>query len=262
MPKSRPFKKLFCDRPDLLKLPGSALKVWLCHFMHEGQDRKSWPSLETICEETDLEQRVVKKVRQQMLNGGWLEKSGDRSVKGQFKVPIITATRGVVPLPDYKPRVTKSHHGRSDKKSLRTRLQKVTMAEGQKVTMDPVTKSHLEVDPEKQVYPKRSISKDQVEGAHLSTANAFCVQDSKNAEAGSLAKIQVPELQKVTMVRSEPRIKVTDESVFDYDKNRPKGRRWSGEGRPGHPLPSGWIDEITRRNTLDLTPEQIRQETI
>jgi len=62
-----------------------------------------------------------------------------------------------------------------------------------------VTKSHLEVDPEKQVYPERSRTKSQVEGAHLSAGTSFCEQEIIKAEARRLAKIQEPEGQKVTM---------------------------------------------------------------
>ena len=96
--KKSPFKKIDCRLIDeLLLLPANALKVWLCHFNHEGASRQSYPSLDRLCEKTDLNSKTVKAQRKWLIKNGWLRKTGERSGNGKFKVPVITALQGTRP---------------------------------------------------------------------------------------------------------------------------------------------------------------------
>jgi hypothetical protein len=188
-PKSRPFKKFFCDRPDTLKLPGNALKVWLYHYAREGQERKSWPALETVAEGLDLDVKAVKRARQRLIAGGWLKKTGERTVDGRFTVPIMTATRGVIPLPDYKPEPQKRTMEPSPKKGLRTQSQKRATDGSQIGTTDPVPKWDPEVEPEKQLDTQRSISQRQSEGRKVRAESQTVKEMKSEPVAESLGKI-------------------------------------------------------------------------
>ncbi len=96
--KKPPFKKLDCRLIDkLLLLPANALKVWLCHFNHEGANRLSYPSLERLCEKTGLNSKTVKVQRKWLIEHGWLKKTGERSGNGKFKVPVMTVLPGTLP---------------------------------------------------------------------------------------------------------------------------------------------------------------------
>ena len=96
--KKSPFKRIDCRLIDvLLLLPANALKVWLCHFNHEGASRLSYPSLDRLCEKTDLNSKTVKAQRQWLIKNGWLKKTGERLGNGKFKVPVITALQGTLP---------------------------------------------------------------------------------------------------------------------------------------------------------------------
>jgi hypothetical protein len=90
-------KLLDPTRKGLLKLPASALKIWMCHWMHENLNDESWPSIETIVEETDLSWNTVVTWRSWLLRNSWLEKVGEvqpRMEKGRWAVPVLTVKDG------------------------------------------------------------------------------------------------------------------------------------------------------------------------
>ena len=95
--KKSPFKQIDCRLMyKLLLLPGNALKVWLCHFNHEGVNRESFPSLDRLSEKTCLNSKTVKAQRKWLIENGWLKKTGERHGNRKFKVPVITALEGPV----------------------------------------------------------------------------------------------------------------------------------------------------------------------
>jgi Helix-turn-helix domain len=84
-------KQLSLNRAHL-KLPGSALKVYLCHFLHENGKNQSWPSIETICEDTGLSWNTVVTWRAWLLKHGWLVYTGKVKAPkngGAYPVPIV-----------------------------------------------------------------------------------------------------------------------------------------------------------------------------
>lgn len=95
--KARPFKKFYCDDRDIFRLPGTALKIWLYHYTREGKDRKSWPTVETLCEELDINRDTLFRWREYLVAHGWLEKVGDhRRLDGEFSVPEYKVRKGTV----------------------------------------------------------------------------------------------------------------------------------------------------------------------
>jgi hypothetical protein len=94
----RPFKKFYCDRPDIFLIPAPAFKIWMYHYSREGRERQSWPSIETICEKLAMTKDTIHKWRSWLVENGWLEKVGEReNSTGVFKVPIMKVKRGNVP---------------------------------------------------------------------------------------------------------------------------------------------------------------------
>jgi hypothetical protein len=88
-------KELDPTRKGLLKLPGSALKIWMCHWMHENLHGESWPSVNTICGETDLCRRTVEPWRSWLVDHGWLEKLGKKPIpNNNGYTPIVTVKDG------------------------------------------------------------------------------------------------------------------------------------------------------------------------
>lgn len=68
------------------------------HYAREGKNRKSWPTVETICEALDINPDTLHKWRKYLITNGWLEKVGDhRRLDGEFNVPEFKAKRGTVP---------------------------------------------------------------------------------------------------------------------------------------------------------------------
>lgn len=92
----RPFKKFFCDRPDIFKIPKAAMAVWLYHYCREGASRSSWPKIETICEDCDLGFNTVKRARTWLVKNGWLLKVSHFQF-GELRIPKYRVTRGKVP---------------------------------------------------------------------------------------------------------------------------------------------------------------------
>src|SRR5690349_10277682 len=94
--KNRPFKKFYCDRPDVFLIPAPAFKLWMFHYTREGKERQSWPSLDTLHEKLKMSRRSILKWRKWLVENHWLEKSGERGDDGTFKVPVMTVKRGDV----------------------------------------------------------------------------------------------------------------------------------------------------------------------
>lgn len=94
----RPFKKFFCDRMDVFRLPHPAFKVWMYHYKCEQKDRKSWPSIETIAEDCGLNKKTVVDQRRWLLENGWIERLGERQpTSGKFGVMEFRVKRGTIP---------------------------------------------------------------------------------------------------------------------------------------------------------------------
>jgi Helix-turn-helix domain len=138
--KPRPFKKFFCDRPEVFLLPPAAFKIWMYHYAREGQVRQSWAKLETLCDKLNMDRHSVCKWRGWLIENGWLEKVGERqSSSGKFSVPIFKVRRGTVP--------EKITDGRAS-----NRVRKLRTRTGVKTShTDRCENFALEVDKEKQV---------------------------------------------------------------------------------------------------------------
>jgi len=139
-PKERPFKKFFCDRPEVFLLPPAALKVWLYHYSREGSVRESWPGVDTLCEKLDMDRHSVCKWRGWLITNGWLEKIGERQGSGKFSVPVFKVTRGSIPA--------RNKDGRS---SNRVRKLNTRLTGAKTLHADRCENFALEVDSKKQV---------------------------------------------------------------------------------------------------------------
>jgi hypothetical protein len=139
-PKERPFKKFFCDRPEVFLLPPAALKVWLYHYSREGHVRQSWPGIETLCEKLNMDRHSVCKWRGWLITNGWLEKIGEREGSGKFSIPVFKVKRGSVPA--------SNRDGRS---ANRVRKHCTRLTGAKTLHADRCEKIALEVDSEKQV---------------------------------------------------------------------------------------------------------------
>src|ERR1022692_3959247 len=139
-PKERPFKKFFCDRPEVFLLPPAALKVWLYHYSREGHVRQSWPGIETLCEKLNMDRHSVCKWRGWLIANGWLERIGERQGSGKFSIPVFKVKRGSVPA--------RNQDGRS---SNRVRKLNTRPTGAKTLHADRCENFALEVDSEKQV---------------------------------------------------------------------------------------------------------------
>jgi hypothetical protein len=102
VPNERPFKKFFCDRRDTLKMPHVAFKIWMYHYVCEQDEgptpRESWPSVPTIMETCGIKKRdTVFEWRSWLVDNGWLQRRGEKSVNKKYSIPIFRVTRGTVP---------------------------------------------------------------------------------------------------------------------------------------------------------------------
>jgi hypothetical protein len=94
---TKPFKKLDCQlaKTALLKMPDKALKIYLAHFTHEGQENQSYPAVSTLLEMCDIGDRhTVYKWRTWLVDNKWLKKVGEIEPKrqGEFAIPIFSCT--------------------------------------------------------------------------------------------------------------------------------------------------------------------------
>jgi hypothetical protein len=108
--KSRPFKKIYCDRPETFLLPPMAFKIWMYHYVREGPDRKSWPAVKTVMTACGIaSNRIFYERRRYLVENGWLEKVGEvpSKKKGGRPVPIFKVTRGTIPSKGHKVNLTK-----------------------------------------------------------------------------------------------------------------------------------------------------------
>lgn len=60
-------------RDRLHELSGSQALVLLCIASHMNDNRQSWPSYSTICEETGLSRTPVSEALKRLISGGWLK---------------------------------------------------------------------------------------------------------------------------------------------------------------------------------------------
>jgi len=96
--ETRPFKKLYCDRPTIFLIPAPAFKVWMYHYVREGTSRESWPSLPKICKALNMGENSVLKWRKWLIDNAWLVKTGKRdSRSGMFSVPVMRVKNGIIP---------------------------------------------------------------------------------------------------------------------------------------------------------------------
>lgn len=103
----------------ILLMPASALKIWFCHYGHENQEDESWPSIETLMEETGLSRDSVFTYRKWLLDHGWIVNKGFAASRhGHFSVPKYSVRRGTVSEKTVDGRIgnlpTRSHRKRSD----------------------------------------------------------------------------------------------------------------------------------------------------
>jgi hypothetical protein len=98
-PKSRPFKKFYCDRDETFLLPLPAFKLWMFYYRLEGAKREGWATRETICAKCDLDKDTVTKWRGWLVTNGWLRKVGDHHTLHNplASSPIMQVTRGTIP---------------------------------------------------------------------------------------------------------------------------------------------------------------------
>jgi len=135
----RPFKKFFCDRKDTFGLAANAFKIWMYHYCLEGEDRKSWPSRETICKDLKINIDTLTDSRLWLLKNGWLEKVGERNAEGRYAVPIFRVKRGIIPTVEEKTR--------DGKKQSRSRRKNSVAPDG-KIPIGSISS---------EVYPKREV---------------------------------------------------------------------------------------------------------
>lgn len=135
----RPFKKFFCDRKDTFGLSANAFKIWMYHYCLEGEDRKSWPSRETICKDLKINIDTLTDSRLWLLKNGWLEKVGERNAEGRYAVPIFRVKRGTIPTVEEK--------NRGGKNPSRSRRKNSATPDG-KIPIGSISN---------EVYPKREV---------------------------------------------------------------------------------------------------------
>jgi len=180
--KARPFKKVYCDRPEVFLLPPTAFKLWMYHYIREGQSRESWCSLMTISTALGMSDKTVKKARKFLLDNGWMKKTGTRNrSNGEFKVPIMMVMRGTIPPQGRKFPAVKVRTPRV-KSSLWTEGRKFPLDRGKKVPSE--VESELQLDSNSSQMPP-----------------SMPFSNSKPSPvAEGLGKIQVPQGKKLPTV--------------------------------------------------------------
>src|SRR5438876_8879912 len=109
-PKSRAFKRFYCDRNETFLLPPLAFKIWMYHFSREGADRKSWPAVKTVMAACGIgSNRIFYERRRYLIENGWLQRVGEvpSKNKGGRPVPVFKVTRGTIPSKGHKVNTTK-----------------------------------------------------------------------------------------------------------------------------------------------------------
>lgn len=89
------YKFLDPTRKAVLMLPPNALKLWLAYWMFESDDRKAYPTQDTIDRVTGMSTKTIIKARAYLLAEGWLKKcSGSaadyytKATRGAHKVGV------------------------------------------------------------------------------------------------------------------------------------------------------------------------------
>jgi hypothetical protein len=207
----RPFKKFYCDRPDVFLIPPSALKIWLFHYTREGKDRRSWPSVETLMKKCGIaKDDTVYKWRAWLQENGWLKKVGEIPPKhntGEFAVPIFRVTRGTVPQQTGDGDHTPLNGGRSHP---------IKRGTGAPLFMG------AEVDSVKQVEPQRQVKAERAEPVSVSEPVSEPVRDEST---------DTPKRNRETIGQPYPHLKPTIVNGHSYflvpgSKEKPKGDLW------------------------------------
>jgi hypothetical protein len=95
-PKSRPYKKFYCDRDETFLLPANAFKVWMFYYRLEGAKREGWATREMVCEKCDLSLDTFKTAKAWLVQHGWLKQVGWHRTRNGY-VPMMQVTRGTIP---------------------------------------------------------------------------------------------------------------------------------------------------------------------
>jgi len=70
------FKALDCRRKAVLTLPAGALKVWLCYWMAEDEERESWMSYPEMRLQIGMDEETIAKWTHWLLRNKWLVDTG------------------------------------------------------------------------------------------------------------------------------------------------------------------------------------------
>jgi hypothetical protein len=165
-PKTRPFKKFYCDRPNIFLIPAPAFKIWMYHYAREGRERQSWPSIDKLCKALNMGEDSIYKWRKWLTDNGWLVKTGERGSNGVFKVPVMQVKDGTIP--GDKGSGSDGRRKRTDSESIGygDRLRKYRRPTDREVsgTDAPIVSASArpdsigaEVEPSKQVEPLREV---------------------------------------------------------------------------------------------------------
>ena len=227
--KKLPFKKIDCRLMEkLLLLPANALKVWLCHFNHEGVNRQSYPSLDRICAKTGLNLKTVKAQRKWLIDNGWLKKTGERHGSGQFKVPVVSTLEGNLPqgkadgrLKNRVPNTTvvqnSANGGRGPKLSAHeTKTLPAARGQGLDPKVEPVEVNPLEGAPTPTSAPP-SVSIDR-----RNNANVTSVSPHSQGKTVPELLAALPETS-CTHTGLSSRLELTPSQVLDLIQNKLKG---------------------------------------
>lgn len=141
-PKVRPFKKFYCDRPEVFLLPDPAFKIWMYHYTRENKTRASWPAVKTVMDACGIDRsQTFFKWRKYLITNGWLVKVGEKPARadGGRPVPIFKVTRGTIPA-----KVRKAHQTKGAESAPNPSA--INAPKPVKKRTEACQKAHLEVD--------------------------------------------------------------------------------------------------------------------
>lgn len=131
------WRKVPCAlRGRLHEFQGAKLHVWLCHLLHTNIHNESWPSLETIRDETGFSERSILPARRSLVADGWLQRvskdqprNGTRFASPHFRVLIPSVRKEVPDGKKRRFRTAKSSGFRTEETSDRRRETEVEKRE-------------------------------------------------------------------------------------------------------------------------------------
>jgi helix-turn-helix protein len=90
-------------------------KSWMRHYSHERADnQESYPSVASLCEKCNLNEKTVFEARRWLIDNGWLVKVGERRMEGRFTVPVFRVDHGTIPEEIRIAATRKAGHGNSN----------------------------------------------------------------------------------------------------------------------------------------------------